>query len=87
VLSGLLVAGFIANLLIRPLHKKWFMKEEEVAALQAHDREAAARVKAGSFGIGGGTFDLTAMLAWAAVGIPLAWGVWITLEKALILFE
>ena len=35
VLAGLLVAGFIANLLIRPLHKKWFMSEEEVAALQA----------------------------------------------------
>jgi hypothetical protein len=35
VLAGLLVAGFIANLLIRPLDKKWFMSEEEVAALQA----------------------------------------------------
>ena len=35
VLAGLLVAGFIANLLIRPLDKKWFMKEEEVRALQA----------------------------------------------------
>jgi hypothetical protein len=28
-----------------------------------------------------------APLAWAAVGIPLLWGVWITLDKALILFE
>ncbi len=34
VLAGLLVAGFIANLLIRPLDKKWFMKPEEVEALQ-----------------------------------------------------
>ena len=33
VLAGLLVAGFIANLLIRPLDKKWFMKPEEVEAL------------------------------------------------------
>jgi MFS family permease len=87
VLSGLLVAGFVANLLIKPLHKKWFMKEEDVAALQAVDRAAAERVKTGSHGIGGGKFDLTSLLAWAAVGIPLAWGIWITLDKALILFE
>ena len=42
MLAGLLVAGFIANLLIRPLHKKWFMKEEEVSALQALHSAAAA---------------------------------------------
>ena len=34
VLAGLLVAGFICNLLIRPLASKWFMKPEEVEALQ-----------------------------------------------------
>ena len=34
VLAGLLVGGFVANLLIRPLNKKWFMKPEEVEALQ-----------------------------------------------------
>ena len=28
-----------------------------------------------------------APLAWAAVGIPLLWGVWITVDKALALFE
>ncbi len=28
-----------------------------------------------------------APLAWAAVGIPLLWGIWITVEKALVLFE
>ena len=26
-------------------------------------------------------------LAWAAVGLPLAWGVWITMQKAVILFK
>ena len=84
VLAGLLVAGFIANLLIRPLDKKWFMSEEEVAALQAKLKSRvevaeSTAVKAG--------FDLKALLAWAAVGIPLAWGIWITLEKALVLFK
>jgi hypothetical protein len=26
-------------------------------------------------------------LAWLAVGIPLAWGVWMTLSKAIVLFR
>ena len=84
VLAGLLVAGFIANLLIRPLDKKWFMSEEEVAALQA---KLKSRVERGASGRRQGGFDIKALLAWAAVGIPLAWGIWITLEKALVLFK
>ena len=43
VLSGLLVAGFIANLLIRPLNKKWFMKSAEVEALQVKTAVAPTR--------------------------------------------
>ncbi|MGC1180075.1 MAG: OFA family MFS transporter, partial [Methyloceanibacter sp.] len=72
VLAGLLVAGFVANLLIRPLDKKWFMKDEEVKALQAAEARAAAAaagVKTVSAKAGGGV-DVTAILAWAAVGIP-----------------
>jgi MFS family permease len=87
VLAGMLVLGFIANLLIRPLRKKWFMTPEEVEALQAADRKAAERAKASTTAGSKGGFDIRAVLAWAAVGIPLAWGVWITLEKALVLFR
>jgi MFS family permease len=87
VLAGLLVVGFIANLLIRPLHERWFMKAEEVEALQAADRKAAERVKSTPVARSSGGLDLKAVLAWSAVGIPLAWGIWITLEKALVLFR
>jgi MFS family permease len=86
VLAGLLVAGFVANLLIRPLHKKWFMTKAEVEALQEADRKAAERAKAKTVVGSIGGFDFRALLAWSAVGIPLAWGVWITLQKALVLF-
>ena len=79
VLAGLLVAGFISNLLIRPLDKKWFMSDEEVAALQT---KLKSRVEAVTSALGSGGFDIRALLAWAAVGIPLAWGIWITLQKA-----
>jgi MFS family permease len=168
VLAGLLVAGFIANLLIRPLHQKWFMKPEEVEALQVKTAVTSARrvaeigptheinrtvrllqpigmcliafslvwwittyTKLG--GLGGAweclvfTTDAcaeamarpelagyfayrpfllwigvamwlagvvlnprrieVAPLAWVAVGIPLFWAVWITIEKALVLFR
>ncbi|MBS7705101.1 OFA family MFS transporter [Chelatococcus asaccharovorans] len=85
ILAGMLVAGFIANLLVRPVAAKWFMKDAEVAALQAKSTSAAAQY--GSYGIGKGGLSGPALLAWAVVGLPLAWGVWITLTKSLALFR
>ena len=34
-----------------------------------------------------GTTRLQLALAWTFVGIPLAWGIWITLQKAVVLFH
>jgi hypothetical protein len=34
----------------------------------------------------GKTSPVLVYLAWAFVGIPLAWGVWVTLAKAWVLF-
>ena len=42
----------------------------------------SAAVQSGSFGIGKGGLDARAALFWLFVGIPLAWGVWKTLESA-----
>ncbi|MBT0780363.1 OFA family MFS transporter [Paracoccus sp. pheM1] len=85
ILAGFLAVGLVCNALVRPLDEKWFMKPEEVAALQAGEA-TAGQVQSGSFGIDRGRFDLPAMLAWAAVGIPLAWGVWTTITKTAALF-
>ena len=85
ILAGMLVLGFIANALIRPVSERWFMKDTEVAALQT--QSASGRVQTGSYGIGTGGFDAKAALAWAVVGLPLLWGVWITLSKAFALFS
>jgi hypothetical protein len=41
----------------------------------------------GSFGIGTGGIDAKAAAFWLLVGIPLAWGVLKTVEKALVLFQ
>jgi MFS family permease len=85
VLAGMLVIGFICNYLVKPLPEKWFMSDEEVAALQA--KTAGAAAQGGSYGIGYGGLDTKAALAWLVVGIPLAWGVWITLKSAFVIFH
>ena len=86
ILAGMLAAGFIANIFVRPLTERWFMRDDEVAAMQVKGSMASAG-PTGSFGIGRGGLDAKAALAWAFVGLPIAWGVWITLSKAFILFR
>jgi MFS family permease len=86
ILAGMLAGGFVCNLLIKPLAAKWFMKPEEVAALQAKLGSAGSARPAGSFGIGKGGLDAKALIFWAIVGIPLAWGVWKTLVSAIKIF-
>ena len=86
VLAAMLVGGFFCNYLVKPLADKWFMKDEEVAALQARS-QAAAGATMGSMDVGNWHLDATSILAWLAVGLPIAWGVWITLSNALVLFR
>jgi MFS family permease len=81
ILAAMLVGGFVCNWLVKPLADTWFMSDAEVAALQAKSQQAAAQTT-GSMGIGAGKLDATAVLAWLVVGVPLAWGVWITLKNA-----
>lgn len=82
VLAGFLVLGLICNALIRPVAAKYFMKPEDVAALQAQAKTSASSAASGSYGIGLGGLTPAAALAWLAVGLPIAWGVWVTLQSA-----
>jgi MFS family permease len=90
VLAGLLVVGFIANLMVRPVDEKFFMTEEELAHEKqlAHEKSLAA-----ASGTSGGPVSsessstMTVLLAWLAVGLPLAWGVSLTVQKAAVLFK
>ena len=85
ILCGMLVVGLICNLLVKPVDPKWHMNQEDVTKLQGLVASTAA--PSGSFGIGKGGLDLRAAIFWAFVGIPLAWGVWITLQSAAALFR
>ena len=88
ILSAMLVLGFLCNLLVRPVAEKDFMTDAELAEERrlAHDRAVAASVGS-TAASSAATSPVMVLLAWAAVGIPLAIGVGITLQKAAILFK
>jgi len=86
ILCAMLIGGLICNYLVKPVNPKWHMSEAEVARLQAASAKSEAAIQHGSFGIGKGGLDVRAVLFWAFVGIPLAWGVWKTLESTAKIF-
>ncbi len=79
LLAGLLVIGLVANILVRPVPRRWFMSQQELAAAQT----SVAAVGAGAAGRG---FGVVGVLAWGSVGIPILWGVWFTVSKVAVLF-
>ncbi|MEX8501302.1 OFA family MFS transporter [Leptothrix ochracea] len=80
ILVGMLVIGLICNLMIRPVDPKHFMSKAELAEEKrlAHERNAA-----GDIGPSTQSYHASpviwVVLAWTAVGVPLAWGVYKTL--------
>ena len=86
ILCAMLIAGLICNYLIKPVDPKWHMSEAESPNCRRRVRRARLRGRHGSFGIGFGGLDAKAALFWAFVGIPLAWGVWNTLQSAAKIF-
>ena len=79
ILVGMLVVGLIANLMIRPVNAKHFMTPEELAVEKklAHEKASASEVGSAQGGAAH-TNPLWVVLAWTAVGIPLAWGIYRT---------
>ncbi len=88
ILVGMLVIGLVCNLLVRPIADKWFMTADELAVEKrlAHDRAVANEVGRGP-GSGARTPAMLVVLAWAVVGVPLAWGIYRTLLSVLKLFH
>ena len=84
ILTGMLMIGLICNLLVRPLADKWFMSEEELATEKrlAHEKVTTLEATHGNHRGHDSISPVVVALAWAAVGIPLAWGVYRTLQSA-----
>jgi MFS family permease len=89
ILAGFLLVGLICNLMVRSVAERHFMSEAELAIERAKAHEVAA--PAGMAGVeamaASRVSPLVVALAWLAVGIPLLWGIWTTLTKALPLFR
>jgi MFS family permease len=81
VLAGLLVVAFLANLLIRPVDPRFHAPIDGTVATAA-----AAGPRTGG-GVAGGPIGATVLLAWAAVCIPIAWGIFQTVSKAAVLLK
>ncbi len=89
ILVGMLVIGLVCNLLVKPVADKWFMSEAELAEEKrlAHERAQATEVRGASMAASGESSPALVAAAWAAVGIPLAWGVYRTLLSAAKFFN
>lgn len=89
ILASFLVLGLIANYFIKPVDKRWHLSDDEMRAIleAQHDKAAGEKTVSGDFGIGHGGLDGKAALAWTAVGIPIVIGLWLTVEKAVVLFR
>ncbi len=85
VLAGLLVVGFIANFLVKPVAEKYYMTDAELEAEHklAHEKSEAANIGGGSVNIApqAGS-NAMLVLVWALVLIPISYGIWSTIQKA-----
>ena len=85
IMAGFLVIGFFANLLVRPVAERFWMKEQPNTAMQA-----AVERSERENGMNRGTKDTSQhktpptliAAAWIVVSIPLAWGVYNTALNA-----
>ena len=88
ILCGLLALGFICNWLVKPVADKHFMTDAELEAERrlAHEAARASDLRAAGKDASPTPAWLVAA-AWLLLGIPIAWGVWVTLQKAADLFR
>lgn len=84
ILAGLLALGLICNLMIRPVADKYYMTEAELAEARSMYKVNPNAVL--EWRASPGSKPIT-MLAWLVVGIPLLWGVWVTLQQTAALFQ
>jgi MFS family permease len=79
-LAGLLAIAFVANLLIRPVNKRFHNAEEIPSAMPDTPAEITANETPAASGR-----QVIIILSWAAVLAPIAWGIVRTLEKVSVL--
>ncbi|MFM9836164.1 MAG: OFA family MFS transporter [Methylophilaceae bacterium] len=86
-LACLLVLGFIANLLVKPVADQYFMTDAELEAERKLSHEKSLQNVSTVTNSGVNQHPLLVKLAWLAVLIPISYGIWMTVLKAWALFS
>ncbi len=96
ILAGLLLLGFLANILVKPVAARHFMSDEDLAreralghakgAIDAAKNDLAPAAPAAAW-LPSRASWVEVAVAWTLVGIPLGWGILQTVAKAAALFR
>ena len=83
-----MVVGFFANMLVKPVADKYFMTDAELAEVHRISHEKSLQNETSKVQVSETPQNtLLVKLAWAAVLIPISYGVWMTVQKAWALFS
>ena len=86
ILAMLLVGGFILNLLIRPVNKKYFMSNSELKKEQSIAASSKEVLKTSSK-TNTKLQSIILPVAWIVVLVPITLGIFNALQKGLIIFQ
>ena len=86
VLAAMLLGGLACNAFIRQVNPRHHMTAEQLATERTRGHEQTATPPPAATQAAAGSKALL-IATWTAIGIPLAWGVWITVSKSLALFR
>ncbi len=91
ILAGLLMSGFLCNLLVRPVAEKHYMSDEDIEQERrlAHEVDNGGSVETNAAVLSWRPNPASGpllVICWTLVGIPLLWAIWRTLKNAASLF-
>jgi MFS family permease len=89
VLAGMLVVGFVANLLVKPVADRYFMTDAELETVrkEGHEKVLVNAASASVISPAAEQNSVLVVVAWLVVFIPMAYGIWMTVQKASSLFH
>jgi MFS family permease len=87
ILAGLLALGLLCNALVRPVPASLHLREADAAPVAAAPTGNPVDIAPAGAADATAWRALPVVLAWSAVWIPMGWGIWMTLTKAIVLLR
>jgi hypothetical protein len=82
ILAALLAGGLLCNLLVNAVHERYHMADSAAYGATAAQPGLPEPVASQHQ-----TAGIKVVCAWLIVWLPIAWGIWVTLQKAVVLFR